>query len=236
MRGQKGKEGKMNTLIKLTLSFRINLSNKVFEEILELLKKLMSIFLIDIKEEQDELQEIYRIEILNTTKEFKIKEYLDNDELNESKLQTLYQKEENSNSYIKEFIEIYGLEKFLKIFTSNQEKENFYNELNLYRNEKALFSYLAKRFLFLKKDFINERIKNNFLILFDENIHVEETPSRINLNDYLEEKNLNKEEKQLLLLFIKDGELLSEKEVGELLGISQQAVSKRIKKIIEKNS
>lgn len=226
----------MNTLIKLTLSFRINLSNKVFEEILELLKKLMSIFLIDIKEEQDELQEIYRIEILNTTKEFKIKEYLDNDELNESKLQTLYQKEENSNSYIKEFIEIYGLEKFLKIFTSNQEKENFYNELNLYRNEKALFSYLAKRFLFLKKDFINERIKNNFLILFDENIHVEETPSRINLNDYLEEKNLNKEEKQLLLLFIKDGELLSEKEVGELLGISQQAVSKRIKKIIEKNS
>jgi len=226
----------MNTLIKLTLSFRINLSNKVFEEILELLKKLMSIFLIDIKEEQDELQEIYRIEILNTTKEFKIKEYLDNDELNESKLQTLYQKEENSNSYIKEFIEIYGLEKFLKIFTSNQEKENFYNELNLYRNEKALFSYLAKRFLFLKKDFINERIKNNFLILFDENIHVEETPSRINLNDYLEEKNLNNEEKQLLLLFIKDGELLSEKEVGELLGISQQAVSKRIKKIIEKNS
>lgn len=226
----------MNTLIKLTLSFRINLSNKVFEEILELLKKLMSIFLIDIKEEQDELQEIYRIEILNTTKEFKIKEYLDNDELNESKLQTLYQKEENSNSYIKEFIEIYGIEKFLKIFTSNQEKENFYNELNLYRNEKALFSYLAKRFLFLKKDFINERIKNNFLILFDENIHVEETPSRINLNDYLEEKNLNKEEKQLLLLFIKDGELLSEKEVGELLGISQQAVSKRIKKIIEKNS
>lgn len=226
----------MNTLIKLTLSFRINLSNKVFEEILELLKKLMSIFLIDIKEEQDELQEIYRIEILNTTKEFKIKEYLDNDELNESKLQTLYQKEENSNSYIKEFIEIYGLEKFLKIFTSNQEKENFYNELNLYRNEKALFSYLAKRFLFLKKDFINEIIKNNFLILFDENIHVEETPSRINLNDYLEEKNLNNEEKQLLLLFIKDGELLSEKEVGELLGISQQAVSKRIKKIIEKNS
>lgn len=226
----------MNTLIKLTLSFRINLSNKVFEEILELLKKLMSIFLIDIKEEQDELQEIYRIEILNTTKEFKIKEYLDNDELNESKLQTLYQKEENSNSYIKDFIEIYGLEKFLKIFTSNQEKENFYNELNLYRNEKALFSYLAKRFLFLKKDFINERIKNNFLILFDENIHVEETPSRINLNDYLEEKNLNNEEKQLLLLFIKDGELLSEKEVGELLGISQQAVSKRIKKIIEKNS
>lgn len=103
----------MNTLIKLTLSFRINLSNKVFEEILELLKKLMSIFLIDIKEEQDELQEIYQIEILNTTKEFKIKEYLDNDELNESKLQTLYQKEENSNSYIKEFIEIYGLEKFL---------------------------------------------------------------------------------------------------------------------------
>lgn len=90
--------------------------------------------------------------------------------------------------------------------------------------------------MFLKKDFINERIKNNFLILFDENIHVEETPSRINLNDYLEEKNLNNEEKQLLLLFIKDGELLSEKEVGELLGISQQAVSKRIKKIIEKNS
>ncbi len=160
-RSKKRKEGNMNALIKLINSFRINKSDMIFEEILSKLKNYIMFYLIDIKEEQDELQQIYRIEILNITNKFRINEYVKINDISVSKIKALYQKEEKEDSYLKDFIERYGLDKFIKILTSSQEKETIYKELNLYINERALVSYMSKRFYYLKKDFIKWLIKTS---------------------------------------------------------------------------
>ena len=56
----------------------------------------------------------------------------------------------------------------------------------------------------------------------------------IDNRNYLDIKNVNEDDYAFLLLFIEKGNVLTQKDVAIKLGITQQAVSKKMKKIKEK--
>ena len=57
---------------------------------------------------------------------------------------------------------------------------------------------------------------------------------KIDVKEILKEKNLKEREIKFLLSFINNDKLLSEEEVAKKLGVSQQAINKRKKRIIKK--
>lgn len=122
------------------------------------------------------------------------------------------------------------LHDFLNINNDVMEEEKFI----IYSNEKNFCNYIKKasfnRFInFLKSKFYRQTHQNislNIKVYNAEKIEFVSDDSNQDENLYLVFSLLNSEDIEFINCFISNGQVLSQKEVAEKLGMSQQTVSK----------
>jgi hypothetical protein len=132
----------------------------------------------------------------------------------------------------------YGDDLFRTAYLDKERMNLFVNELILFCNENQFIRYITKTFQNIYVDFLRKHYYeiNNCYINFD-TMKIETNQVYNNcFNNSLFYDAFDFEEEDLIFLklFIENGNVLSEREVGIKLGISQQAVNKRKKSIYKK--
>lgn len=117
---------------------------------------------------------------------------------------------------------LYGLFQVVREFKLNNQK----NELD---NQRMFLAFLDKKFTYICKDFLRKTYKNHCINIdgLYENRILNEYEVKNLLQEYISDIN----DLMFLESFIEGNELLSEREVGKKLKISQQAVNKRKKQL-----
>ena len=115
----------------------------------------------------------------------------------------------------------------------------FISEYNYFYNENQFIKYINKS---IKSTYI-DFLRTNSHYFYELNISIDKYDDfeyNYNTNYYeafyniISNYELSKEDIDFLKLFIEEKEILTEKNVGVKMGISQQAVNKRKRKIIDK--
>lgn len=188
---------------------------------------IMNELIKDIEKYQKENKEVYFLKIYNRL-----------DKIISYKLQLVKDKEDvkqliylNIILFIRKFKikEIETKDNYDKFIKENKEKNcNLKNEFKYYCNEKQFLKYFNKIIDTTIKKYYrdNKKHKNNLSI--NDNIDISST-SNISLKDIFLKKDY-----EFLFNFIENDTLLTEQEVAKKLGITQQAVNKRKKKICKK--
>lgn len=201
----------MNKLIKLVIDYQKTFQNEIYEEIIKLLNPVIEIALqsVPIFYKDDIRQEI----LLNIYQVIK-----------------KYQLRDNSNKYMTNFIKQYQQNPLLSKMTDKELKLEYY----LFCNENQLKKYISKTIKTKIIDYLR-KYNNNYIHL---NIKMTD---KTELLDYIQDRPkykfdlntlcLNCDERFLLDLLINK---FTEKQIGNILGITQQAVNKRKKKLLKK--
>mgnify|MGYP003292665590 CR=1 FL=1 len=233
----------MNTLIKKVLEYQKSKNEIVFEEIINILKPVINTYVskIDRYYSQDLKQELL-YSIYKSLLKFKHNKKEITINLGLSDIKKIYDeiiKHKYYDSFKVKFVEF----KSLDILKTN-DIIKMINEFYLFCNQNQFKNYINK-------------VLNNKLIDFIRTNKIDREIKIISLNivnDYdgeellykIPDTNLSKiyseidyslltnKEVEFLNLFYKDNEKLTEIEVANILGISQQAVSKRLIKIKNK--
>lgn len=222
----------MNNTIKLVIDYQKNQDNDIFEKLVEQLKEILrfKFYKIPLKDQDDLYQEML-IGLNKLINNFKVLDnYIVNNHLFENDNLIKYQrygvgyiKEEFDINYLDGFIDKYSNDLFIKAFKDKESKELFIYEYNLFCNENQF-----KRLLILKcESMYIDYLRHNKSIIDDIFINEE-----IVIDKKKEFIDIPKEDKELLEMIMKDK--LTEQQVADKLGITQQAVNKRKKKIIDK--
>lgn len=239
----------MNNVIKLVVEYQITESEYIFESLIKELRGIINYYSMKItKIYRDDLYQelLYRLFIV--IKKFKLKkiESIDYSLFNSN---TLYILEENNfkninhifnNKYITGFIDKYGKELFKEACLNLNKIEKFLYEFNMFSNENQFFDYLNKALyresaFFYRKNHIkeNSEIISLNTVIFEE---IEMIDTILNKEKdskeiiYREELFSN-EDIMFLFNFFDGKQVLSGKEVAKKLGVTQQAVSSRLKRI-----
>lgn len=147
------------------------------------------------------------------------------------------------HTYVKNFIDKWGTEVLCEAFKSVDKRNFFLEEYSLFCNENQLIHCINKRFQSIIYDFYRSHgdyFEQEIRILNSCNENGEELINGIAgqntecHDNILEEFDMDEKEIAFLNLFITEGKILTEAEVGKKIGISQQAVHKRKKKLKEK--
>ncbi len=241
--------GAMNHVIKLVAEYQVTESEYIFELLVIELKGIINHYNNKIEKfyREDLYQELlYRLFMV--IKKFKFKTI---ERINSSlfTLNTLNILEENNfkkinvvfnNKYLSGFIDKYGKELIKEACLNEDKIEKFLYEFNMFSNENQFFDYLNKALYretvyFYRKNHIkenNEIISLNTIIL--EGIEMINTISN-DENDnreILHRKDLLSNDDLIFLSnFYDKKRILSGKEVANKLGITQQAVSSRLKRL-----
>jgi len=193
----------MNKLIKLVYSYQQCINDDTFGEIVEILNPIIKhqINNIPLFDQEDVYQEIL-MKISERIFKFDLINY------------------PTSNQYIDNFKTKY------KII-----KEEFDNEYRLFCLENQFIKYIIK----ICKSCISEYYRQNMhkTISLDQKVYeyieLPDTVCKFNKTGNFDYFKLTKDDQYLLDLLI--NKKYTQKEIGQVLGISQQAVSKKIKKI-----
>lgn len=233
----------MNERIKRIITYQKTKQNETFEGIISDFQRMMQYHLQTIHDfyKQDVKQEMliaiyqfimqYKIHpICISIEPFNQENFIQIKNANFQNVDQLF-----NHPYLSMFIQTYGTNLFEQSFMRKDALHLFLYEYELFCNEIQLFRYMNKKLKCVCCDFLR---KNRKL----ETIRLDETDdSNEYMADISEMKNacidvldLTDVEIQFLKSFIQKGTLLTEKEVAKKLGITQQAVHKRKKKIIEK--
>ena len=220
----------INILIKLIIEYKISSSESIFEKIVYKLNGLIRTYLTKVSYYyKDDFKQELLIGIYKAVKAFRINDDL----IPKDDVCNLC-----SNRFVINFNNKYGNEFFTAALLDDQIMTDFINELILFCNENQFIRYITKTF---DNTYIEHLRKNcleinNMVISFDfETIVMENTFNDITNGSLLHrEITFNEEELKFINLFIENGNVLSEREVGLKLGISQQAVHKRKKAICKK--
>lgn len=229
----------MNDIIKLVIKYKNQNNDLYFEEIINKFKPLISFYIkkVSLFYRDDLYQEIL-ITIYKIIMNFQINNFNEDlllDFLLDKNIKDLSNKE---IKYILQFINNYK-----KDSISSENKEMIIKEFNLFNNQNQFILNIKKGILSTYINYINSTYfkysKNKVSInklsdLNDEGLDFIIDDSTIYKSTLLDNLNLNKSEISFINAFIERGQVLSEKEVGKKLGISQQCVNKRKKQIIEK--
>lgn len=230
----------MNKIIKLVLRYQTYRKNFDFEKIVNEVdikikyycKKMPCYYREDIRQE-------LLIDLYQAICNFRIIKYVaPNDIFNyENNLSKNYQKE----NYLLKFIQKDGKELFASACKQKEIRDKFNYEYSLYCNEKQFNFYINQRFNFTVKNFFNRYISKDEEIISLNSITsdtqelIDEIADVDGSNIIAFDKfNISVNDEEFLKRFIQKGRLLTEMEVAKELGISQQAVHKRKKRIIEK--
>lgn len=227
----------MNKIIKQVLKYQQNKEEYDFEKIVKALKwkiqyyckKVPHYYREDVKQEL--LMNLYQAVTFFKFKEFMIPKEIFNDK----------SVDKNANHfYFNQFLKKYE-KNFFEIVCENQDiRKKLIFEYTLYCNERQFNSYINRGFDFVVNNFLRKNVyKNNEIIslnsVLENNQELIETIIDKKYTDIsiFEKYEISYSDKEFLEHFIQKGKILSEMEVAKELGISQQAVSKRRKKIIE---
>lgn len=235
--------GKMNTLIKKVLEYQKNQSDLVFQEIVIIMTPLINaqvskinrIYTQDLKQEL--LLTIYKVLL-----KFKLDKELISKNLKLIEIKSIYDTV-ISHKYYDSFKLKYQYN--ISVYTSNEDDlVKVINEFYLFCCENKFKKYMKlalnrKVIDFIRKYKINFETKIISLNSVSENDEEEllykiiDKSSLINYQktDY---SLLSTKDIEFLDLFYVDNKKLTEKEVAKILGVSQQAVSKRLNKIKNK--
>ena len=214
----------MNEIIKLVIRYQHNMEDYIFEQIVNHYQNLIfSIIKNESKFNQEDIYQDMLFALYKVIKNFKIINIIPND---------ITEKQLKMNKYFSSFINKYN---YFDLIDLTHECNNFYNEnqFNYYvkqRLKSIYIDYLKSNKYFNNKKYSLNLINENNIELIDLVLD----PSTLKQISYLDLIDLTEEEKQFLKCFIENGQVLSEKEVGIKLGMSQQAVNKKKKKIKEK--
>lgn len=238
----------MNYVIKLVAQYQVTKSENIFELLIIKLTNLINYYIRKIpKFYREDLYQELIYNLYRVIKKFELKSML-NFDYSQFNSKTLNDLEKSNfkninlvfkNKYLLGFIDKYG-NYLVKNACLNENKiEEFINEFNLFSNENQFFDYLNKSFYretayFYRKHHIKENddlISLNTIIA--DGIEIIDTISDI--NDKIENLNwndiLSKEDGLFISLFYDGKRILTEKEVAKKLGVTQQAVSSRLKRV-----
>lgn len=207
----------MNSLIKLVINYQNTKDDIFFEKILEELKNLIyyNIKKIPISYQEEIYQELL-LGLYNVLITFKINY---NIKINQQEIEN----QNITNKYLLAFIEKYKND-LLRV----NNKDLFINEFILFCNENQFINYINKRFKSIRISFYQKQEKEK--AIYEKYLEI----IKLSSNNTYNIKYLDVEEKAFLKLFVDKERILTQKEVGDILGISQQAISRKLKKIKEK--
>lgn len=234
----------MNQIIKLVARYQIELSDELFIKIVEKFLKLINYYCNKVDLYKDDLKQELLMKLDNIAKGFKLVNIsVDKTLFTEEHISMIkYKKYKNVNkvmnsNYINGFIKKYGKELFDESFLSEKKRKIFLNEYSLFCNENQLLKYINIAFKNCFLIHLNMYTKDNVLSLDemkDEGFELIDNNQVKDKKEIMDLSILKKKEKDFIKKFIDNGKLLSERKVAKILGISQQAVNKRKKKIILK--
>lgn len=233
----------MNTLIKKVLEYQKSKNEIVFEEIINILKPVINTYVskIDRYYSQDLKQELI-CSIYKSLLKFKHKKKEITINLGLSDIKKIYDeiiKHKYYDSFKVKFVEF----KSLDILKTN-DIIKMINEFYLFCNQNQFKNYINKVLNnklidFIRTNKIDREIKIislNIVNDYDGEELLYKIPDTNSSKIYseIDYSLLTNKEVEFLNLFYKDNEKLTEIEVANILGISQQAVSKRLIKIKNK--
>lgn len=239
----------MNHVIKLVAEYQVTESEDIFESLVKELRGIINKYNRKIsKFYRDDLHQelVYRLFIVIKKFKFETIESIDKSLFNPKILKIL---EENNfknindifnNKYIFGFIDKYGKELFTKACLNESEIEKFLYEFNMFKNENQFFDYLNKALyretaFFYRKNHIKENSENTSLnLIVIDGIEMIDTILNIEVDnrELIYRSDLFSDDDIMFLLsFIDGNRILSGKEVAKTLGVTQQAVSGRLKRL-----
>ncbi len=212
----------MNKLIKMVIEYKNNKEDILFNKIIEELrgKIINAESKVNAKEKDDYHQQLlFRI--------YKL--------INKIKILQLEKEEAKKRITFFDFLKITNLKEEDVI----NNAENF-NNYNLFNNEVQFLSMLKTMENNLYKDYKRKMFKETRFVPLDITheyifkLEKKEYSLKEHLIEIINKYLLSEQESQFLLCFIENNEVLDEKTISLKLGITQQAVNKRKKKILEK--
>lgn len=242
----------MNIRIKLVIEYQETKSDLVFEEIVKEFNNLIKFHLKNINHKyikdvrQEMLMSLYNL----VNNRFKVNKNIKiNDEFFKLENFKLLEKYHFDNvdkisnyPFVKKFINKYGTELIKESFYNEEKKKLFLLEYMLFCNENQFTYYLNKTLNTIKNNFFRNFATDNKYIVKSLNEESLENIELIDLKAYeslnsisiFDKYEMNDEDLEFILSFLDKGRKLSEKEVAAKYNISQQSVSKKLKKIKEK--
>lgn len=233
----------MNTLIKKVLEYQKIKNDIVFEEIINILTPVINTYVLKIDRiyAQDLKQELL-FSIYKSLLKFKHEKKEITTNLKISEIKNIYDeiiKHEYYDSFKVKFVEFNSLD-----ISKTNDIVKLINEFNLFCNQNQFKKYIHKVLNnklidFIRKYKIDKEVKIislNRINDYDGEELLEKIADKTSLRNYpeIDYSLLTNEEIKFLNFFYKDNKKLTELEVANILGISQQAVSKRLIKIKNK--
>lgn len=239
----------MNYVIKLVSQYQVTESEYILELLITELRDLINYYNKKVKRfyREDLYQElVYRLFMVIKKFKFRKIESIDSSLFNQDTLNVL---EENdfknindicNNKYLLGFINKYGKELFKEACINKNKIEEFVYEFNMFSNENQFFDYLNKALYretayFYRKNHIKENTENMSLnIMVADGIEMIDTipDDKIDNRELIYIKDLLSEEDIIFLSNFYEGKrIISGKEVAKKLGVTQQAVSSRFKRL-----
>lgn len=227
----------MNLIIKLILEYQREKSDAVFEHLVFLLKDKIGYFLRNVPDnDKDDVRQEMLIGLYQLALRFNFGlVFLEKDRFTEENYRKMSSEDFlNADEVMKQqlphlFLKKYGIDLFVSSFRNSDSREELIYEYWMFCNEIQFVGYLNRVFNGKVSDYFRKRqreIYSDIEIFFD-SLNAEPP-------FYLHARMLSDEDASFLKRFIRNGKILSEAEVGKQLGISQQAVNKRKKRIAVK--
>lgn len=239
----------MNYVIKLVAKYQVTESEYILELLITELRDLINHYNKKVKKfyREDLYQElVYRLFMVIKKFKFRMIESIDTSLFNQNILNIL---EENNfknindifnNKYLLGFINKYGKELFKEACINKNKIEEFMYEFNMFSNENQFFNYLNRALYretayFYRKNHIKENTENISLnTIVGDGIEMIDTIPDENIDNraliYIKDL-LSDEDIKFLSNFYEGKRVLIGKEVAKKLGVTQQAVSSRFKRL-----
>lgn len=239
----------MNYVIKLVAKYQVTESEYILELLITELRDLINHYNKKVKKfyREDLYQElVYRLFMVIKKFKFRMIESIDTSLFNQNTLNNL---EENNfknindicnNKYLLGFINKYGKELFKEACINKNKIEEFIYEFNMFSNENQFYNYLNRALYretayFYRKNHIKENTENISLntIVGDGIEMIDTIPDEKKDNSaliYIKDL-LSDEDIKFLSNFYEEKRVLLGKEVAKKLGVTQQAVSSRFKRL-----
>lgn len=239
----------MNYLIKLVAQYQATESEYILELLITELRDLINYYDKKVKRfyREDLYQElVYRLFMVIKKFKFKTIESINTSLFNQNTLNIL---EENNfknindifnNKYLLGFINKYGKELLKEACINKNKIEEFIYEFNMFSNENQFFNYLNRALYretayFYRKNHIKENTENISLnTIVGDGIEMIDTipDDKIDNRELVYIKDILSDEDIIFLSNFYEGKrVLLGKEVAKKLGVTQQAVSSRFKRL-----
>ena len=239
----------MNYVIKLVAQYQVTESEYILVLLITELRDLIHYYNKRVKKfyREDLYQElVFRIFMVIKKFRFRKIESIDSSLFNQDTLNVL---EENdfknindifNNKYLLGFINKYGKELFKEACINKNKIEEFIYEFNMFSNENQFFNYLNRALYretayFYRKNHIKENAENISLnTIVASGVEMIDTipDDKIDNRGLIDMNNLLSDDDIMFLSNFYEGKrIISGKDVAKKLGVTQQAVSSRLKRL-----